>query len=181
MSAEVERLKAATAFDIALAFTLPAEGGYVDDPRDRGGATNRGVTQSTYDSWRASHGLPAQDVRLISDSEVRDLYRERFWEAGHCGELPTPLAIAHFDWCVNHGPGGALATLQQALSVTADGLWGPATASAAARSAPSTYIRYDALRRQWYLKRVALAPDQAAFLRGWLKRVDRLDTYIEGL
>jgi hypothetical protein len=32
-----------------------------------------------------------------------------------------------------------------------------------------------------YLKRVAEAPDQAVFLKGWLKRVDRLDTYIEGL
>src|SRR6185312_5931486 len=168
-------------FDEALRFTLREEGGYVDDPRDRGWATNRGVTQATYDSWRGSHGLGAQNVRLMSDGEVSDLYRERFWDAGHCGELPLSLAIAHFDWCVNHGPHGALKTLQQALGVEADGIWGAATASAAARSAPSAYPRYDALRRQWYLRRVAGAPDQAAFLRGWLRRVDRLDTYIEGL
>ncbi|HEY1774251.1 MAG TPA: glycosyl hydrolase 108 family protein [Gammaproteobacteria bacterium] len=168
-------------FDEALKFTLEEEGGYVDDPRDRGGATTQGVTQTSYESWRKSHDLAVQDVRLISDSEVRDLYRERFWEAGHCAELPMPLAVAHFDWCVNRGPGGALETLQEALGVTRDGLWGPATASAAAKSAPTVYIRYDALRRQWYLKRVAEAPDQAAFLKGWLKRVGRLDTYIEGL
>ena len=168
-------------FDEALRFTLGEEGGYVDDPRDRGGATNQGVTQAVYDSWRGNHGLALQGVRLISKSEVSDLYRERFWDAGHCEVLPMSLAIAHFDWCVNHGPHGALLTLQQALGVTVDGLWGATTASAAAQSAASAYIRYDALRRQWYLKRVAEEPDQAAFLKGWLKRVDRLDTYIEGL
>ena len=168
-------------FDEALRFTLGEEGGYVDDPRDRGGVTNRGVTQVSYDSWRRSHGLGPQDVRLMADSEVRELYLEKFWEAGHCGELPPTLAVAHFDWCVNHGPYRALTTLQQTLGVTADGLWGETTASAAAKSAPSAYIRYDALRRQWYLKRVAEAPDQGAFLKGWLKRVDRLDTFIEGL
>jgi lysozyme family protein len=167
-------------FDEALRFTLGEEGGYVDDPRDRGGATNQGVTQASYDSWCRSRRLAAQDVRLISGSDVRDLYRERFWHAGHCEELPMPLAVAHFDWCVNHGPGGALVTLQQAVGVAADGLWGPATVSAAANT-PAAHIRYDALRRQWYLKRVAEAPDQAAFLKGWLRRVDRLDTYIEGL
>jgi lysozyme family protein len=186
MSIEVERRNLAgaasvTAFDTALAFTLPAEGGYVDDPRDRGGATRQGVTQPTYDSWRGGRGLAPRDVRSISDDEVGDLYRERFWDAGHCGELPLPLSIAHFDWCVNHGPGGALTTLQQALGVAVDGLWGATTASAAAKSAAAAYIRYDALRRQWYLKRVAEVPDQAAFLKGWLKRVDRLDTYIRGL
>jgi lysozyme family protein len=168
-------------FDEALRFTLGEEGGYVDDPRDRGGATNRGVTQATYDSWRGSNELATQDVRSISENEVRDLYRERFWDAGHCGELPPRLAAAHFDWCVNHGVGGALRTLQQTLGAVVDGLWGPATASAAANSSPAASIRYDALRRQWYLKRVAEAPEQAGFLKGWLKRVDRLDSYIERL
>lgn len=168
-------------FEEALRFTLGQEGGYVDDPRDRGGATNRGVTQGSYDSWRVSRGLASQDVQLMSDGEVRDIYQERFWSTGHCGDLPLPLAVAHFDWCVNHGPEGALMTLQLALGIEADGVWGPVTASAAAKSNPATHIRYDALRRQWYLKRIAEAPDQAAFLKGWLKRVDRLDAYIEGL
>jgi len=169
-------------FEEAVKFTLGEEGGYVDDPRDRGGATKQGVTQASYDSWRESHGLGVQDVRLMPDSEVRDLYRERFWDAGHCDVLPSRLGVVHFDWCVNHGVSGALMTLQEALGVTADGVWGPKTALAAATgSTPATAIRYDLLRRQWYLRRAAEAPDQAAFLTGWLKRVDRLDTYIEGL
>ena len=34
-----------------LAQILKAEGGYVDDPRDNGGATNMGVTKKTYENW----------------------------------------------------------------------------------------------------------------------------------
>ena len=32
-------------FDTCLTFTLAQEGGYVDDPADPGGATNRGITR----------------------------------------------------------------------------------------------------------------------------------------
>jgi lysozyme family protein len=117
-------------FDAALRFTLGEEGGYVDDARDRGGATNRGVTQATYDAWRESQGVRAQDVRLIPESEVRELYRQRYWDAGHCETLPTRLGVAHFDWCVNRGTPGATKTLQQALGVDADGCYGSKTVAA---------------------------------------------------
>jgi lysozyme family protein len=169
------------AFDEALRFTLGEEGGYVDDSRDKGGATNRGVTQGVYDAWREAKAQPHEDVRLMDETELEDIYRERYWKPGHCGDLPARLGVVHFDWCVNHGVKGALMTLQQALGVTADGAWGPKTVAAAAMSPAAGDRRYDMLRRQWYLKRVAEAPDQAVFLPGWLGRVDRLDKYVEGL
>ena len=95
----------------------------------------RGVTQKVYDAWREAKGKPHQDVRLIGDGELKDLYRERYWGPGHCGDLPVRLGVVHFDWCVNHGVSGALMTLQQALGVAADGVWGPKTAAAAIASA----------------------------------------------
>ena len=36
-------------FSEALRLVLAQEGGRVDDPRDPGGRTNRGITQATYD------------------------------------------------------------------------------------------------------------------------------------
>ena len=147
-------------FDTALAFTLKEEGGYGDHPLDAGGATNRGVTQAVYDEWRKSQGAAPQEVQQITDEETGDLYWARYWEPGRCGELAPALGVVHFDWCVNHGVQGAAATLQQA-----------------AGSVP----RYEALRRQWYVQRVAAKPDQAKFLKGWLARVDRLDQYVGGL
>lgn len=166
--------------DEALAFTLGEEGGFVDDPRDGGGATNRGVTQAVYDGWRLAKGLAPRSVRLLGEDEVRRIYQERYWDAGHCGDLPAALGIIHFDWCVNHGIRGAIASLQAAVGAVVDGVWGPGTATAVAESDARAIARYNELRRQWYRQRVAEKPDQAVFLRGWLSRVDRLDKYVEG-
>jgi lysozyme family protein len=61
-------------FAAALPFILRWEGGFVDDPDDRGGRTNKGVTQAVYQAWRADQGLPGQDVRQINDQEVASIW-----------------------------------------------------------------------------------------------------------
>ena len=59
-----------TPFDKALSFVFGNEGGYSNDPDDRGGATNLGITQSTLD--RARRQMP--DL----PEKVEDLTRERY-------------------------------------------------------------------------------------------------------
>ena len=47
-------------FKRALSFVLGNEGGYSNDPRDNGGETNLGITQSTLDRARLEiNGLPS--------------------------------------------------------------------------------------------------------------------------
>lgn len=170
-------------FDQGLAFTLPQEGGYVNDPRDAGGATNHGVTQGAYDVFRDRTGQPRRAVIFITDAEVRQLYLEDFWQPACCDSMPSPVAITHFDWSVNHGVSGAKQTLQLCLGVAVDGVVGPATlAAVAALVAPRDFaVKYNAARRAWYLARVQAKPDQAAFLKDWLDRVDALDAFVEKL
>ena len=57
-----------------LKFILAREGGYVNSKNDRGGPTNKGVTQVTYNSYRRSKNLPTKDVRDITQQEVEDIY-----------------------------------------------------------------------------------------------------------
>ena len=64
-------------FELALNFVLEREGGYVNDPDDKGGATNKGITQNTYNSWLKSVGKPAKDVKNITDAEVKEIYFKR--------------------------------------------------------------------------------------------------------
>ena len=166
----------------ALGFTLKEEGGYVDNPNDEGGPTNHGITQATYDDYRKSHGLQVQPVNLITDSEVEDIYAYIYWAPAKCQLLPERLGICHFDWSVNHGLSGAMETLQRALGVTADGIWGSQTAAAVSLADEMAVVtEYNSLRRAWYRNRVMEKPNQAEFLPGWLKRVDQLDAYVEAL
>ena len=55
-------------FERSLPDILRYEVGYVNNPNDHGGRTNKGITQVTYDRWRDSQHLLCQSVRL-TDTE----------------------------------------------------------------------------------------------------------------
>lgn len=100
-------------FDRALSFVLLWEGGYSNHPDDPGGATNRGITQSTYNRWRKSKNLPEQDVRNITDDEVKAIYYEWYWKPLQVDDANPALAIIAFDSAVNHGVNQAKQWLQE--------------------------------------------------------------------
>ena len=94
-----------TDFEKALAFVLSVEGGYTDDPVDRGGATNKGITQREYTEWLRMNHLPKRKVVDILNADVREIYWSEYWLAGRCDRMPWPLCLAHFDDCANVGVG----------------------------------------------------------------------------
>lgn len=171
-----------TPLQIALKFTIGAEGGYSDNPDDHGGPTNFGVTQATWDAYCQTYGLPITHVCNITMGDATKVYQWGYWDAGFCGEMPLQLGVCHFDWCVNHGVEGAALTLQDALGVYQDGIIGPITLRAANSCAVwPTVTKYLALREQWYQDDAAGNPSQQGFLQGWLNRVDSLRDYLQGL
>jgi len=157
-------------FAQALPMVLTFEGGYVDDPVDRGGATNFGVTQAAYDRYRTSIGQPTQPVKEITDAEVAAIYERDYWRASHCDSLPWPASLAHFDAAVNHGPLRAAYMLQEALGVAADGKVGPKTLAAVASIDPRVLMERLLWIRVRFYQSIS-AGDQIKFLRGWLARV----------
>lgn len=159
-------------FERALSFVLRAEGGYVDNPLDRGGQTNFGVTAAVYDQWRISKGLPKRSVRDIEESEVAAIYRANYWQASRSDALPWPVSLMHFDSAVNHGVSRAAALLQAAAGVTVDGKVGPKTIAAA--QAPKVPIEYQWTRLDFYARIIRGNPSQAAFGPGWVSRVRKL-------
>lgn len=163
------------AFRRALEMVLKQEGGYVNDPDDPGGATNFGVTQSTYNGYRLVNRLSERPVREITQEEVAEIYRVGYWLDGKCPELPSPLAVAHFDACVNHGVKNAAKLLQRALGVKDDGAVGPITLRAAQVSGGREICRY-LLERVWFYDSIVdRNPRQAKFLTGgWISRLQAL-------
>jgi lysozyme family protein len=159
-------------FDFALAFILRLEGGLVDNPKDPGGRTNRGVTQRVYNAWRASMGLDPRDVALIDDSEVRTIYWNGYWQQSHCNPLVQLLDLLQLDTAINMGITGAICLLQAAAGCTIDGRFGPETERAVASKDYQQLIReYCDYREQRYYEIVATKPDLDTFLQGWLNRL----------
>lgn len=67
----------------------------------------RGITIGTYTRWREAHGQPKptkDDLRNISDQEVRQIYKEWYWNEAQAGDLEWPLCLMHFNIAVNAGP-----------------------------------------------------------------------------
>src|ERR1019366_3412777 len=91
-----------------VAFVRKQEGGNCDTPGDRGGRTGRGgITHTTYDAYRSRKGLKAQDVWMISDAEISDIYATEYWNPVHGDLLSTGEDLALFDYAINSGPGKA--------------------------------------------------------------------------
>lgn len=119
-------------FATSLNLTLVYEGGWVNNPKDPGGATYRGITQAVYDAYRDSIGATRQSVRLMSDDELYVIYRQRYWNGIAGDELALGLDYAVFDFAVNSGVARAARTLQGLVAVAADGNIGPKTLQAVA-------------------------------------------------
>lgn len=154
--------------EVALAWVLAHEGGFVNHPKDPGGATNKGVTQRVYDGYRARRGLAPRSVRGISAEEVAEIYRAQYWQAVRADELPAGLDYAVFDYAVNSGPRRAAMDLQRELGVKVDGVIGQVTLAACARVDVFELIVRLCERRMRFLRALKHWP---TFGRGWTRRV----------
>lgn len=155
----------------SLSLVLAHEGGYVNHPKDPGGATNKGVTQAVYDSYRKIKGLPVQSVKLISSDEVGEIYQKQYWRQVKGDDLPTGLDYAVFDFGVNSGVSRAARYLQRLVGVPDDGVIGNQTLSAIyaeARKDEEKLIAAYCANRLAFLKSLATF---STFGVGWTRRV----------
>lgn len=160
-------------FASSLAAVLVHEGGFVDDPLDPGGRTNKGVTQAVYDDWRAGENLPRRSVRYLNDYETGAIYKHRYWDACRCDGLPSGLDYCIFDFAVNSGVNRASRYLQRAVGVLDDGKIGPATLAAVVGKPLDRLINAVCTMRQAFLEQL---PTFHRFGRGWTVRVAEVET-----
>jgi lysozyme family protein len=154
-------------FAACLPVILAAEGQFVDDPQDPGGATNLGVTLATLSGWLGRIASIAE-VEALTPEGVAPIYQSRYWNPSHAGDCPPGVDLMVFDEAVNQGVGRALASLQSALCVTPDGAFGPATRTALKRAEPADLIHAIAANRETHYRAL---PDFPRFGRGWLSRL----------
>ena len=119
-------------FDKAFKRTIVHEGGYVDDPDDRGGETNFGISKRAY---------PDEDIKNLTLERAKDLYRRDYWHRQSCHLIDDEdIAMELFDTSVNMGVGRGGKIFQEALNlanrnerdyenINVDGAVGPLTIS----------------------------------------------------
>lgn len=93
-------------FESCLSIVIKHEGGYVDHPRDPGGATNLGVTIGTLSQWLGRKATKAE-VKALTVEKVKPIYKLIYWEDAGCDMLPNGVDLAVFDAAVNSGVGRA--------------------------------------------------------------------------
>jgi len=103
-----------TNFEHAIARLFESEGGYVDDPADRGGPTKYGITLPTLAEQRGRPVTKADLIALTCD-EAAVVYRDLYWAKIQGDDLPSGVDYAVFDAAVHSGPRQAARWLQDAL------------------------------------------------------------------
>jgi hypothetical protein len=102
-------------FADCLAFTLQAEGGFVDNPADPGGATNMGVTLATFRQWLDDPRAGAGQLRDMARSTAAAIYRGLYWNPLRADLLPPGVDLMVFDFGVNAGIWRSARLLQRAI------------------------------------------------------------------
>ena len=118
-------------FAAAVKDVLGTEGGLVDDPVDRGGATAFGISlrflasEGAFDSdgnGKADFDLDmdgdidGEDIRRLTRGDAEYLYQRCFWNVLGADQLPLPIGEMLFDQAVNAGITAARKLLQRAIN-----------------------------------------------------------------
>jgi len=168
-------------FDACFDRVIQSEGGYVNDPADAGGETNLGVTAG---AWGAYLGRPINsgEMQALTKDIVKPFYRQMYWDKVKGDDLPAGVDYAVFDFAVNAGVSRAAKFLQRSVGAVDDGVIGNGTLGKVAVTNKQRLLAAFADQKQRFYNGLALSnPSQQKFLKGWLARVDKVQTAAESM
>lgn len=173
-------------FEPAFTALLKWEGGYSNNPADRGGETYRGISRKNWPGWdgwpqvdKLIALIPAPHTEITAalgrnpdlQGRVRDFYRRNFWMPPMQSIADQSLANWLFDKAVNLGIRHAYKLMQRALHVDEDGVIGLQTLAAINSAEPTELLAACRDNAKRYYTSIALHdPSQSCFLHGWLAR-----------
>ena len=185
-------------FKKAMEHTLQFEGGYANDPDDRGGETFRGISRRNWASWpgwslidiaKKRGATTAKNINATfeGDAEMKHLvasfYHKNFWKPFQPLEASERIVAKLFDTAVNMGVSRAVKFLQTTHNllepnspIVVDGAIGTNTITSfgEALKKPEAELIFLELfcttQGKFYKGIVRRKPRQGKFLKGWLRR-----------
>jgi lysozyme family protein len=186
-------------FDNAYNITLGHEGGYVNNPVDKGKETYKGISRKYHPNWPgwviidAAKSMPTFPKALytnpVLDKLTKDFYKDTFWDTFQ-GDLIPSQVIANelFDTGVNMGQDDAVRFLQRSLNalnrrgklypnISVDGKFGNNTLKSlkdclSLGDELLLYKMINTLQGVHYIERTEEDESQEDFTRGWFNRVE---------
>ena len=165
---------------------IQREGGYVNDPTDRGGATKYGITEAV----ARANGYKGQMKDLPVDV-AKAIYKKQYWTSPRFDQVNTinsKVAEELLDTGVNCGVAFAKPLLQRALNLlnnqgkegwsdlAVDGVYGPATLSALkaylakrGKDGETALLRVlNIMQGNRYIEIAERNPSQEKYFYGWV-------------
>ena len=162
--------------DVLAPFILSWEGGYVNDPHDPGGATNKGVTLNT---WK-HHGydknndgkIDKEDIKLINENDaVYKILKPLFWDKCKADQIKDQsVANIIVDWVWGSGF-SAMKKIQGILGVKQDAVVGPKTIEAINNKNPEELFNAIWSARENYLRSLK---NFNRYGKGWMNRLNSI-------
>ncbi len=164
------------------------EGGFVNDPDDPGGATNKGITLSTFKAFaKKDLGIePTLDnLKKLTNEQASVIYKNNYWNKVKGDDINNgSIAYAIYDFNVNAG-NNAITVLQKTLNelganLTVDGKIGSMTIQTINSTGSfSLFHTYQANRKKYYEKIIKKNSKLKKYKKGWFKRVDSIEFELE--
>jgi lysozyme family protein len=153
-------------FKQAVQKTLVHEGGYVNNPHDKGGPTKYGITQAD---------MPGVDIASITPDQAVAYYSNNYWKPLYSQINDQTLAEKLFDMGVLFGVKTAVRmlqiTMQHDLAVVSDGSFGPQTL-ADVNQEDNLLPSYRTTLLQHVVNIVNNNPNDSVFIKGWINRIN---------
>ena len=143
---------------------LQREGGFVNNPADKGGRTDKGISEK--------HHPEAWADGKVTEAEARAIYLKKYALTPGFDKITDPHLQAQLvDFGVNSGPHMAIMKLQAILGTEQDGILGPKSLAAAGEMDPKYVNNRLMVERIRMIGRIVQRDrSQAAFIVGWLNR-----------
>ena len=153
------------------------EGGFVNDPLDHGGATNKGVTIACFKSMGFDNDgdgdIDIDDLRRLTDDQAYAIMKRLYWNRWRADEIENQsIAEMLVDFVWGSGKWGIIVP-QGALGLVTDGLVGEKTLNAVnSANKEEIFNKIKQSRLDFVSNIVKHNPSQIRFLKGWNNRIN---------